>query len=215
MKKVLRDTVAIVLIFVAGLLVGWFSFQYQQQKNAQVVDAPNNGFDLRLPGEVEARVITRDQVAVKLREIGELSTYSGEYTASKSAEYTRNFLDNIPVLGTTNSISIECRGVVKVGYDMDTIVPTVDNDSRKIYIALPEPTVLDNYVIWDSVKYSESNNILNPIDFAQYETLIQEIEADGLAQAEENEIYSAAEENAKRVVKNFLSGFREYEIIFL
>jgi hypothetical protein len=159
--------------------------------------------------------VTVEEIEVVLVDISQFSTYSGEYTATKSAEYTRYFLDDIAVPGTTNTISIECSGIVKVGYEVEDIKIEVDNDSLKIYISLPEAQVLDNYVIWDTVRCKEENNILNPIDFEQYQGLIAEIESDGLGLAEADGIYENAEANMQTVIRNFLSGFEDFEIIFL
>lgn len=89
------------------------------------------------------------------------------------------------------------------------------NDSLKIYISLPEAQVLDNYVIWDTVRCQEENNILNPIDFEQYQGIISEIEAEGLALAEADGIYEDAEANMETIICNFLSSFEDYEIVFL
>ena len=176
----------------------------------------------QLVGEMnpDIRVIRNDEMTVEeievvLVDISQFSTYSGEYTATKSAEYTRYFLDDIAVPGTTNTISIECSGIVKVGYEVEDIKIEVDNDSLKIYISLPEAQVLDNYVIWDTVRCKEENNILNPIDFEQYQGLIAEIESDGLGLAEADGIYENAEANMQTVIRNFLSGFEDFEIIFL
>lgn len=213
--KVFSSTIAVVmtaaLLFGSGFFVGkYFGVQ------GEAVDAPKSGaFDLALPGEVEKRRITVDEVETKLVEIGQFSTYSGEYSVTKSADFTRYFIDNIAIPGTTNTIQIECRGLVKVGYDVEDITPTVDNDSQKIYIALPAAKVLDNYVIWDTVKCTENNTILNPIDFAQYQTLISEIEAQGLEQAEAGGIYTRAEEHIKGIISSFLSGFPEFQVVFL
>lgn len=98
---------------------------------------------------------------------------------------------------------------------MEEITIEVDNDSKKIYISLPAPKVLDNYVIWDTVKCQEENNILNPIDFEQYQELISEIEDDGLALVEADGIYADAEENMITIIRNCLSGCENFEIIFL
>lgn len=70
-------------------------------------------------------------------------------------------------------------------------------------------------MIWDTVRCKEENNILNPIDFEQYQGLISEIETEGLALAEVDGIYEDAEANMEIVIRNFLSGFEDYEIIFL
>lgn len=211
LSTLVTGALLVVLIFGAGFLTG-----RNYGRRAEVVNKlQGDELDIKLPGEVEKRVVTVNEVQSKLVEIGELSTYSGEYTVTQSEDYTRYFIDDIAIPGTTNSIKIECQGIVKVGYDVEEIVPTVDNESQKIYIALPEAEVLDNYIIWDTVRCSENNTILNPIDFAQYQEMISDIEQQGLEQAESNGIYKKAESHVKSLIQNFLSGFDEFEIVFL
>lgn len=200
-------------MFGAGYFVG--SYPDEEAEIVEPINPTEEKFDLELPAEVEKRIVTVEEVEVVLVDISQFSTYSGEYTTTKSAEYTRYFLDNIAVPGTTNTINLECKGIVKVGYDVEEITIKVDNDSQKIYISLPAPKVLDNYVIWDTVICQEENNILNPIDFEQYQTLIAKIEEDGLALVEADGIYADAEENMMTIIRNFLSGFEDFEIIFL
>lgn len=175
--KAISSTLAVLLtlslVFGAGYFVG--SFPDEEAEIVEPINPAEEKFDLELPAEVEKRIVTVEEVEVMLVDISQFSTYSGEYTTTKSAEYTRYFLDNIAVPGTTNTINLECKGIVKVGYDVEEITIEVDNDSKKIYISLPAPKVLDNYIIWDTVKCQEENNILNPIDFEQYQALISEI----------------------------------------
>lgn len=215
--KAIRSTLAVLLtlalVFSAGYFIG--SFPDEEAEIVEPINPAEEKFDLELPAEVEKRIVTVEEVEVMLVDISQFSTYSGEYTTTKSAEYTRYFLDNIAVPGTTNTINLECKGIVKVGYDVEEITIEVDNDSKKIYISLPAPKVLDNYVIWDTVKCQEENNILNPIDFEQYQALISEIEDDGLALVEADGIYADAEENMITIIRNCLSGFEDFEIIFL
>lgn len=215
--KAISSTIAVLLtlaiVFGAGYFVG--SFPDEDDEVVEPINPTEEEFDLKLPAEVEKRIVTVEEVEVVLIDVSQFSTYSGEYTTTKSAEYTRYFLDNIAVPGTTNTINLECKGIVKVGYDVDEITIKVDNDSQKIYISLPAPKVLDNYVIWDSVKCREENNILNPIDFEQYQGLISEIEDEGLALVEADGIYEDAKANMETIIRNFLSGFEDYEIVFL
>lgn len=215
--KAISSTLAVLLtlslVFGAGYFVG--SFPDEEAEIVEPINPAEEKFDLELPAEVEKRIVTVEEVEVMLVDISQFSTYSGEYTTTKLAEYTRYFLDNIAVPGTTNTINLECKGIVKVGYDVEEITIEVDNDSKKIYISLPAPKVLDNYVIWDTVKCQEENNILNPIDFEQYQALISEIEDDGLALVEADGIYADAEENIITIIRNCLSGFENFEIIFL
>lgn len=220
MKKIWKNGLAIIvpLLLGIGAGVGLRNFLYQQESSARaavVEDTYDDQFDLHLPGEVEKRIITQSEVEAKLAEVGQLATYCGEYTATKEGDYPRYLLDDIRIPGTTNSIKVTCDGIVKVGYEVKDIIPTIDNDSQKIYIALPDPKILDNYLIWDTVQCDEKNNILNPIDFDQYQALLADIEQEGLTQVEESGIYEKAEKNAKVVIENFLNEFEEYEVKFL
>lgn len=213
-KSTILAAVAALLTISLSFTAGYFYRDYKGE--AEPVETPSStSFDLRLPAEVEKRIVTKEEIELKLVEIGQFATYSAEYDVEKSANYTRYFLDDIPVLGTTNKVNIQCSGIVKLGYQVEDIVPTIDNESMKIYIAIPEPQVLDNYIIWESVKCEEINNILNPIDFDQYQTLIGEIEQLGLEKATDEGIYEAASENVQILITNFLAVFEDYDVVFL
>ncbi len=122
-------------------------------------------------------------------------------------------LEDFKLPGSINSITIKCKGIVKIGYDVSDINVKVDDD--KIYISIPEARLNDNYVIWDSVECNEKNNIINPINFSQYQEIIAEIEEKGLEDAKEKGVYEKAEENLKKVISGFLSEFSDYEIIYM
>lgn len=210
---VVFTSLVIVLAISAGIV--WVKSFAQEPKKAEIIEASENEFDLKLSNEVEKRVVTVEEIKIKLAEIGQLATYYEDYQVTKEVEHTRYFIDDWKIPMTTNIIHMECDGIVKVGYDIEKIVPIVDCDSQKIFIPIPEAKVLDNYIKWDNVYCEETNNILNPIDFEQYKILIEEIEDLGLIKAEEEGIYEKAEDNLKKIIKNFLSGFEEYEIVFI
>ena len=191
-------------------------FPFNEEKNVTIKPVEpddDKPIDLHLPREKEKTVVTVDDVKVKLKKIEEFSTYSGEYQVKHTENDSRAILDDIQIPMTTNTISITCTGVVKVGYDLNNITVKVDED--KIYIALPEPQVNDNYIIWDTVEYSEKNNILNPINFAQYEDMIGTLETEGLKKAEEEKIYEKAEQNIKGVIAVFFEDFEGYEVVYM
>ena len=96
---------------------------------------------------------------------------------------------------------------------MSDIVVKVDDD--KIYISIPEAQLNDNYVIWDSVTCKESNNIFNPIEFSQYQEIIDEIEEKGLEDVTSKGIYQSAEDNLKVLIAAFLAEFSEYTIVYM
>ena len=217
MKKILsfmRDLITVLVVIAIAFGAGFFYAQHiDQPEVVEVVEEEQDSFDLELPLEVERRVVTVEEVESKLVEIGELSTYSGEYTCTFGKDESRYWLDKIPVLFSTNSIEITCEGIVKVGYNMSDIVVKVDDD--KIYISIPEARLNDNYVIWDSVVCNETNNIFNPIEFSQYEEIINEIERRGLEEVTAQGIYKRAEANLKVLIENFLAEFDEYEIVYM
>ena len=213
MRKILGEIISVLLVLALVFGAGYFVGTQKQKGDTIVVDPDDDKLDLKLPGETEKRVVTVEEIKTKLVEMDELSTYSGEYIVTYGKDETRHFFDDIAIPLTTNSIVINCEGIVKVGYNVSDINVKVDDE--KIYISLPESEVLDNYVIWDSIKCDEDNNILNPIEFSQYKELIEEMEAKGLAQAEEQGIYDKAEENVKKIIEEFLACFDEYEIVYM
>ena len=221
MKKILRRccaALAVLLTLAAAFGVGfWVGDRWTPPEVTEVTPA-EPGRDkggLNLPGEKRKRILTEEKVSAQLVEMAELATYCAEYSVSRTEDCKRYFLDDYVIPGTTNTITVRCKGIVKVGYCVEEIRPQVDNDSQTIYISLPEPRVLDNYIIWDSVKCRETNNILNPIAFEQYQALIADLEEAGLEEAEEEGVYLAAEHQVKVIVTNFLGGFEGYEVVFL
>ena len=58
-KGFLRITFFCVITFGIGLYIGT---NYNKPKAEAIVDTENSGFDLKLPGEVEKRTVTVDEV---------------------------------------------------------------------------------------------------------------------------------------------------------
>lgn len=205
-----------IICFGLGCLVTFIvmiSVGFKMVKSETVSTTSDDG--LSLPGETQVREVTVEEVKVKLEEIGELSTYQGTYSITYGKKETRELLEKFAIPFTSNNITIECEGVVKVGYDLDSINVEVAEADKKIFISIPEAKVNDNYVIWDTMNCSEENNILNPIEFSQYQELISEIEEKGLEEVENDGIYTKAEDNLKLLIEKFLGDFEEYEIVFM
>lgn len=217
MKKLgkLISIIFSVVIVVGSAFTGGYFLGIKQIPEYEVVENTADENDLQLPGEVEKSIVTVDEIKSKLNEISEFSTYESEYEVTKGKEYVRHMLDDIAVPGTANEVTLKCKGVVKVGYNLSEINPVVDPESGIIYIALPEIKVNDNYLIWDTMECIENNNILNPIDFAQYKELATEMETQGLKDAESKGIYAKGEEYVKELIVNFLGCFDGYEVKFI
>lgn len=197
-------------VFCAGLFLG----QTRQEPAQPVTAAPMAPSDLSLPTEEEKRTVTESEVSAQLNKMAQLATYCGEYRVSQTEESTRYLLDSCPIPGTTNSITVQCSGMVKVGFDVAEIIPHVDNESRTITLTLPPARVLDNYILWDSLRFQETNSILNPITFDQYHAMLLELEEMGLEQVLSEGIYEAAEIRLRLVAENFLGNFSDYTVLF-
>ena len=211
-KNVLK--LILCLLIAAAVFYGGYAYRDNMVDQQAVTVPDDNDNDLKLPGETEKRIVTKDEVEGKLKEIEELATYSEEYKVSKSVDQSRYLLDEYRIPGTKNTIDITCSGIVKVGYDIKSIDLEVDDKSMTISITLPDAAVLDNYVIWDTVVCKEANNFLNPIDFSQYQMVVSEIEDEGLKKAEDDGIYDAAKTNAEDIIRNFLACFSDYTVVF-
>ena len=208
-KSIVSGLLMIFFIGAIGFGSGWYVCRLQQPQKEIVSDIDEK--DLTMPFETKSETITVSEVKSTLKELSEFSTYECVYTVNHGKDLSRFIGDDFKIPGTTNNVTLTCDGIVKVGYDINDIGVEVTDDT--ILITLPEKaTVNDNYIIWDTVEVSEKNNILNPIAFSQYETLISEIEEMGLEQAESKGIYDKAEENIKKIIEGFLSKFNNYEI---
>ncbi len=217
-KEFVSSLFTIILILAVGFAGGCYFWMNKMETEAEteVVMDDNAKIDIKLPTEQEKRIITKEEIEAKLVEIGELATYSGEYTVEHTEEEYRDLLDRFRIPGTKNLIALKCEGVVKVGYDVKDIGVQVDNESMKIYLTFPKQAeILDNYIVWDTVECDEKDCWNNPIEFVQYKAMLTELEAKGLVQVEEKGIYKAAEDNFKSIIETFFYGFEDYELIFI
>ena len=164
--------------------------------------------------EPEDTAITNIHIEEKLTQIGELSTSSFEYTNIKKVSNTRQVF-GVDIPGTTNTLEITYSGVIKVGYNIDDIQYNINNDQKTITFTLPQPEVLDNYIIQDSLICKDGNNILNPISSEDVNSYFKEIEQEELIIAENNGIYDEAEDKLKSIIQNFFAAFPDYKIIFV
>lgn len=215
MKRFIKGIIAILfaaIVFGAGYYIGKMQSEDAVTKNSYEEDNLN----LTFPGEVEKTVVTVDEIKTKIQEIGELTSCEGNYIVTKGQDFTRYMLDDIPIVGTTNHIELTCSGVIKAGYDLEDVRVNLDQDSKTIYISLPEAKINSNQILWDSsMECNEKNNLLNPIDFEQYQTLIAEIKEEGLQEVENDGLYDTVERNAKNLITNFLGCFVEYNVVFM
>ena len=157
--------------------------------------------------------LTDTMVMEKLQSIGQLVTYSYEYSDVREIKDSRQLFGwNIP--GTTHTIQLKYNGTIKVGYEVADIQVSVDNDTKTIYVTLPDPKVTDNYIDMDTLSYAEQNNIFNPIKGDEITSGLDTIKAEALEKAEHAGIYELAEGNAKSQISGLFEAFDGYSTRF-
>ncbi len=157
--------------------------------------------------------ITDVYISEKLKEISELTTYSFEYTNQKQITNTKELWGwELPF--TTNEVNITYQGRIKAGYDVNEIKIKADNEAQKIYVALPEAKVFDNYIDLDNLEIEEKNNIFNPVHVDYATDYFDDIQNEELKKAEQSGLYERAEEQAKSLIRSLFSEFPEYTVVF-
>ncbi len=118
---------------------------------------------------------------------------------------------NIPL--TTKEIDVSYSGVIEVGYDLNDMNYEIISGLNTIVIQLPEPAV-ESYIIQDTIVCKEKNNILNPIHADEVSKCLVDVEKDELQRAEQQGIYTEAEEHLKHIISTSLAELN-YKIFFI
>ena len=189
--------IILLAIVVIALMLGW---QYYKEQSFRGILGHDTG-------------LTDSVVMEKLQSIGQLVTYSYEYSNVREIKDSKQIFGwNIP--GTTHTIQLKYNGIIKVGYEVADIQVSVDNDTKTIYVTLPEPKITDNYIDMDNLSYAEQNNIFNPISGDEITGELDNIKADALERAENAGIYELAEGNAKAQISGLFEAFDGYSVKF-
>ena len=152
--------------------------------------------------------ISAIEIKHELEAIGELATSKYTYIGQAFIkDYRTLFGWDIPL--TSHTIDITYSGVIKVGYDVDEI--GVEVKEHTIYIDLPAPRVLDNYI--DDYYTDEDNNIFNPIETDEVTAKLKEVKAAELEKCRD-EAYSKEEKEVKKLILGVLQVFDDYNVKF-
>ena len=169
--------------------------------------------NIELPFETTKTTVIEEKIEATLSEIKEYHTYCGTYTIKETVSEQRMIAD-IGIPGTTNTITIECEGIVKVFYHFDELQPTIDHESQRIYFAMPSYHV-ENYIDIDRLNINETNSIFNPIDSSQYINLLSSLQEKGLSKVEEDDIYTKANQALQDQMTYFMGLCCDYEVMFI
>ena len=187
-------------IVVLALMLGWN--YYKEQSFRGIFDHETG--------------LTDTMVMEKLQSMGQLVTYSYEYSNVREIKDSIQFpFTNWNIPGTTHTIQLKYNGIIKVGYEVSEIQVSVDNETKTIYVTLPAPVVTDNYIDMDNLSYAEQNNIFNPISGEELTMEFDTIKAEALEKAENSGIYDKAKGSAKEQIQGLFEAFDGYSVKFV
>lgn len=219
----MKNNVIVSLVLVLGLAIGALlgyclnNFDFFKKNDEPIETIEYNPIEVETDDGV--LIVTKEDIDSKLFDIAELATQEGRYTVKENTSKPKDtnlpgILKKISDALTTNIVEFECEGIVKFGIkSLNDINIDIDQNNRIIYIQVPEVEVLSNYILWDTVKINESDNLLHPIDSNRYIELITRVEELGLDDVVNKQgIKEKAQDNLENIIERLLSPFDGYEI---
>ena len=168
--------------------------------------------------EVEKK-ISGEMIQDGLRDMGFLVTEEYYFTEVVSFSSVKKLFKTITLGITESSFLASYDGVITAGVDFEKIRVEKNDDTKEITVRLPRAEV--RYLDIDPesfVLYSEKEGLGNKISMSDYNDSLIELEANAEKKAVERGLLDRADENAERVIANFIGSLvdeSEYTVRYL
>ncbi|MCR5263426.1 MAG: DUF4230 domain-containing protein [Clostridiales bacterium] len=153
-----------------------------------------------------------------MRDMGLLVTQEYCFTDAVTQSKIRT-LFSIPLGFTETTYIATYDGVVTAGIDFTGISFELDTTGKKVTVHMPKAGILSVDIDPESfVLYSERSGFGNPLSASDFNGSLVELEARAKERAAERGMVEKADENAKRIVSNYIAGFLDpdvYEIVWV
>ena len=221
-KTKIRVYIAL-LCLVAVLIVGLIVLRGGKRPEPQlpaVTPRPTAEVVIR-EREVEKIVEVEKEISAEiiqdgLREMGTLVTEEYYFTEVVSFSSIKKLFD-IELGITESSYLASYEGVVTAGIDFAAITVVKDDDENTVTVTLPRAEILSVDIDPESFElYSEKNGLGNPLSAADFNASLVELEKNAAAKAVDRGLLQKADENARAVIRNFITGMLgpgEYAIV--
>ena len=162
--------------------------------------------------EIE-KVLYSEEMQSGLRDLGVLITEEYYFTDVISFSSIKSLLStDIQLKFTESSYLATYDGVVTAGIDFTAASVSADENNRKMTIRLPKAQIQQVSIDPDSfVLHSEKVGLGNPLSVEDFNSSLKELEDSARAKAESKGLLDRANENARTVVSNFVSGLVDPE----
>ena len=211
--KTRKSRILIVLIVLAVLAIVVLLFWHGGHKTDTALPpvtprpAMENTAREKRPGPIVVETeIAAETIEEGLNDIGQLVTE--EYYFTEVVRYSSiKKLFNIELGITASSFLASYDGVVTAGLDFTGIRIQKDEVNKVILVTLPKAQILNVDIDPDSFElYSEKEGLGNPISMEDYSASLAELENSAREKAVKLGVLERAEENARRIIRNFITG---------
>ena len=216
---ILITAIAVVFLCIVAVLIWGVAAdrgeapEPQSRPAAEKQEEPRDGKKL-LDVELEVLLKTLED---GVRDMGLLITQEYYFTDAVTQSKVKT-LFSIPLGFTETTYVATYDGVVTAGIDFTDISIGLDVREKKVTVQMPKAEVQNVDIDPNSfVLYSEKNGLGNPLSISDYNGSIIDLENKARSQAVERGLLDQADENAKRIVRNFMGGFLDltkYDILW-
>jgi hypothetical protein len=148
--------------------------------------------------------ITSETLQEGLRDMGVLITQEYYFTQVENYEKTKTILK---FFTSSSNFIYSYDGVVTAGVDFNDISVEKDDTDKVITITVPQSEIQYIDIDYDSFKiYSEKDGLWNPTSIEDYNDSLVDLKKNAEDKAIEKGVLDKADENAKAIIKNFVTG---------
>ncbi len=164
--------------------------------------------------EVE-KEIGVEEIRSGLNDMGVLLTAEYDFTQVISYSSIKK-LFSIELGITESSYLASYDGVVRAGVDFEKIRLERDDERRVVTVKMPAAEILGVDIDPESFQlYSEKTGLGNPVSAADFNSSLVELEAKAREKSLQRGVLERADENARRIVRNFIAGLVDAELYMI
>ena len=208
-----------IILIVLLLIVLVFSFQKQklmeqeQEELRQQLDRQNLIIDSleekqkdSLDTSSSVPVITSETLKSQLGPLNELVTQEYVYTNADRRTDDKKWIFGWTRPFSGNSLLLTYDGVIKASVDLNEAEIRVDEESRTIFVDLPDSYISENDIPQESIVVVEvKDGLFNEVTLDDYNSFISEQKIIMKEKAIERGLLTKADEEARSIVRTFLS----------
>jgi hypothetical protein len=148
--------------------------------------------------------ITSETLEDGLRDMGVLITQEYYFTQVENYEKTKTIMK---FFTSSSNFIYSYDGVVSAGVDFNNISVEKDDTGKVITITVPQSEIQYVDIDYDSFKiYSEKDGLWNPTSIEDYNDSLVDLKKSAKDKAIEKGVLDKADENAKAIIQNFVTG---------